>query len=156
MLRRLIVILLALPMLLPPGMCICQFQATFATPPAQSENSEEPVECCRCGNPNCHHQRSESTAKSATDSTGHDDVPAQKAPEHAPGCPANPCYLVHLAPKVEAKVLISDLIGDVLIATASASPLMPPSPIPLRPLEIDESPPPLFEDIFLLNCNFRC
>lgn len=153
MLRRLMVILLALPMLMPPGICICQFQPTFVTASSSSEDTEEPVVCCRkCGRAKCDHQKN--TSSGQTPARSDDSDPSPQSPDHAPGCPANPSYSIRTTPTVEAKVSVGE-IGFSCLALDSHTPFLV-AMTSSRTRAIDASPPSASEDIFLLFCNIRC
>lgn len=155
MVRRVIVVLLVLPMLMPPGMCICQFQApfmaAFAAAASPSKDAEEPAACCRkCGRAKCRHQQQAPTQQTGGQPS---DDSRPESPEHAPGCPAHPCYVIRMAPTVETKTLPGDvsLSHDVV---DSRAPL--PAIASSRDQAIDASPPACPEDIFLFVRNIRC
>jgi len=96
MIRTLVFLLVALPMLVPPGMCICQFDLTgrcspaavrVASAPEQASSGHErtPRSSCCCrhrkGGAAEHLDRAGGLA-----SEGGPGIPAGR--EHAPGCPA--------------------------------------------------------------------
>lgn len=151
MLRGLMYVLLAWPTLMPPGICVCQLQAAIAIAPQSSQNSDEPAACCRkCGRTKCGHPRTTSGDRNRSD----DAIPTQQPADHAPGCPANPCFSIRMAPTIEGRVSITDF----QLAHVPIDILASPSGLALSSLSrvIDPAPPSSSGDIFLLVCNFRC
>lgn len=91
MLRAVLTVLIAVPMLMPPGMCLCQFAsaASACSPSAPLHDAGHPasVDCC------CDSCRERAGAISAVSQEEEkprpSDRPASPHPgKHAPGCPA--------------------------------------------------------------------
>lgn len=90
MFRSLVTLLVALPMLMPPGMCICQFAPTgkvSASPPSwagqrQTDHTTDSRVDCRCDS--CR-ERAAATGEDRPASP--DEAPVGPG-KHAPGCPA--------------------------------------------------------------------
>lgn len=153
MFRRSMVVLLTLPMLMPPGICVCQLQAAFVTASSPSENTEEPVACCRkCGRTKCDHQKT--TNPGQTPDRSDDSNPSPQSPDHAPGCPANPCYSIRMTPTVEAKVSVGEAQFSYVMLDSYKPFLVVITSSQAR--TIDAPPPSSPADIFLLVCNIRC
>lgn len=93
MLRTLVTLLVSLQLLMPPGMCVCQFapsgKASAASlhrsaPQNVSTHISVPRSECRCDS--C---REDAASSDRNRPTPTDDAPAHPAPgKHAPGCPA--------------------------------------------------------------------
>lgn len=85
-LRHLLALVVGLPMLMPPGICVCQFVPCGDASTEYQETSSETVavatERCKC-----------STHRDKTELASTDELLAKLSPghaphEHAPGCPA--------------------------------------------------------------------
>ena len=85
-LRHLLALVVGLPMLMPPGMCACQFVPCRDASTEYQETSSDTVavaaERCKC-----------STHRNAVELTSSDEPVAKSSPshvphDHAPGCPA--------------------------------------------------------------------
>jgi len=85
-LRHLLALVVGLPMLMPPGMCVCQFvpcsDASTEYQETSSDTAAVAAERCKC-----------STHRNAVELTSSDEPVAKSSPrhvphDHAPGCPA--------------------------------------------------------------------
>jgi hypothetical protein len=87
MVRRLLSVLLVVPLLLPQGMCVCDLlqkcEACAATENSTPATAKRPTcSCCKK-----HREKHASTAVDRAH-TCHRSSPADKQDHHAPGCPA--------------------------------------------------------------------
>src|SRR5262245_10886666 len=81
--RKMLTLVLALPMLLPPGVCICRGGCTHSNSPSTHTHPGEentPPETSPC---DCHHEDDQAPAGDQHD----DGVPGTPEDDHAPGCP---------------------------------------------------------------------
>lgn len=101
MFRVLLTILVGLPMLMPPGMCLCQFlpcgraSADESRPPSPGVQTVRPgvdsVPSCGCGQ---RRSRSQQAQQEPGKPGGWENIPADHSSpgplpgQHAPGCPA--------------------------------------------------------------------
>jgi hypothetical protein len=88
MARRVLSLLLILPLLLPPGVCICDLlhrcEACTESPrPTSVVASPSRTTACHC----CRHKHTGPVAQHQV-APCHDPVPADGKDPHAPGCPA--------------------------------------------------------------------
>lgn len=95
MLRSVVTFLVAVPMLMPPGMCICQFAPTGkASAVTRSEVGQQRVGHTADSRTDCRCDSCRERAAAAGLPTGGEDGPSSsdEAPfgpgKHAPGCPA--------------------------------------------------------------------
>ena len=165
MLRKAFVLLLALPMLLPPGFCVCRLEA-FAPRPADRGSEAATVRqdtrllrTCGCGNPNCRQRREAARAvQKKTDLSGAGALPDSPVERDrastCPGnCPANPSYGISRAPHVQAATHLPDLFSVGLCLEAS----VPSAPACAFSAAAEfSSPPQAHAPIYLLFCDFRC
>jgi hypothetical protein len=97
MLRIVISLFVSLPMLMPPGMCLCEFLPCPDASAADSKlnTSEEESDCqCRCGHGHLRSARKGKGTGSQTltraAATGrHESDPIPQPETHHPGCPAS-------------------------------------------------------------------
>lgn len=86
--RALLAILVGLPMLMPPGMCICQLLPCAAAASTTDRKADSPSpETCACRK----HVASQTctTGQETRTSSTNDDHPLGPVPyKHSPGCPA--------------------------------------------------------------------
>jgi hypothetical protein len=134
--RTALAVLLCLPLLLPPGVCICQGQERVGAR-AQAQPTLPADDCCDCCKPS-----GQAAAQTRPD---HPDVP------HPLGCPAHPATplrLVKFAAPVTVLVLACPLASDWpgCIQTLPAV-----SQFNLAADLADDGPP-----IYLLTCDLRC
>lgn len=152
MLRKVVVTLLILPSLLPPGVCVCQVER-FVLLNADRQGELAPAKAasaCNCRNPNCRHRR-------VTTSTGRFEAPVRKhvperVPEnqHAPCCPAHPSYAFTRAAAVAPAKAFADHLLDGFAWITPFSPSFDYLSPVTEPLQA--YPPSLF----LLCGNLRC
>ena len=150
------IILLALPMLQPPGFCVCQLTA-FAgrgNEPATAARGTVNARTCNCRNPNCRHRRPDSTSGQTQGATKRDHLPDRTPePDHSPGCPAHPAYAINRAATYESPALFADLfVGGLIFAWTPSSDFEAPDGSYAAQLPLPAASPPLF----LLVCDFRC
>lgn len=97
MLRAVVTFLVSVPMLMPPGMCICQFAPTGkASAATWSEAARQPEVGHTSSRPDCRCDSCRELAATAGLPTGNegntstpsDEVPPSGPGKHAPGCPA--------------------------------------------------------------------
>lgn len=150
MLRALVLLLMLPPMLMPPGMCICQFvpTGTASAPPSASPVRElsashdtNPRADCTCAS--C---RSQAGAALPADSDNQpspgDDGPSRHEPgKHWPGCPAaadaTPFNMVVPTVTVQADlVAAAGFFTPVVVAVVS--------PVRATPIPAPAYSPPLF------------
>lgn len=140
--RTLLVILLALPLLQPPGFCVCRL-TMFAGRKAETSatiQATRTTQGCRCNNPNCRRHAASPRP-----------VPQDSRPDCPAHCPAHPEYAVSRAPVLDAPAPSIDLVTDLVHAVPMLS--MSPSTRP----SLDPSPPPPDPGpLYLLDCQFRC
>lgn len=95
MFRAVLTVLLALPMLVPPGMCVCQFvpcghvrAGTTVSAPTQVDVPVASGRCCRCASKSTRNERVEPTQLAGTRHV-EPRVPTPGPADHMPGCPAS-------------------------------------------------------------------
>jgi hypothetical protein len=146
MLRAVITFLIAVPMLMPPGMCICQLapagQVSGAKPVFERQetvsHSVAARGTCRCES--CREQQAPGSDGRKQTPTG---SPAQPEPgKHAPGCPA---LLGDMPTKMAATALT--LLLDASPVSAFVSAIVETDSLRWRDRDttaVTASPPPLF------------
>lgn len=86
MLRGIVLLLTALPMLMPPGICVCQFahRSGNSNDSAQTTSATtlSATRCCKCST----HNDFENFSDAGTTFANHS--PSPEDPKHDPGCPA--------------------------------------------------------------------
>jgi hypothetical protein len=117
LLIRLLMLLLLWPLLLPPGVCLCQpGKLGFRAPVADSITEKEP--CCPC----CRHETAEPTSP---DSLDQPDRPTDETP-HAPTCPAHPSWKSLCAAKADPAPSLDDaIVVTVPAVVARGAPALP-------------------------------
>jgi hypothetical protein len=156
-LRKVFTILLALPMLLPPGFCLCRLGGDCRP---QGQPGDEPTAVarkpmaaasCGCRNPRCQHRRTDSdpTQKPRENPTGKVPNPTPQQ-DHAPGCPALPSYAVSRAITLDPLSQLADLpsCGPAVTWLSLNGPVAEGK----SPAAFAVLPAP----IFLIYCDFRC
>lgn len=155
MLRSLLALLASLPLLMPPGMCLCQFVPVAAAgsislfqsgKTAEARESAKPASC-RCKHHCTQDADMPSKAEEGTAPVSHDDTPDSCPREHLPGCPA-------LTPMVNRVGLPGFSIQTWFIlptATVAAAALLQiPDPAPVPALHAVALAP----DLHLTHCSF--
>jgi hypothetical protein len=88
MAQRLLSLLLVLPLLLPPGVCVCDFVHRCQACSECEAKVELAKPTCGC----CRHRRAAPAGKDqrtiARTHTCHRSIPIDRRNDHAPGCPA--------------------------------------------------------------------
>lgn len=146
MLRRALMLLLALPLLSPPGFCLCRLEA-FAPRQRQAERaatSHAPTKPkCRCCRPLT---KVAPHAKAAPCPDGSCPVVP-----HVPGCPASPVWQLTHAGRPAEVCVAGDCLPPV---TAGAWDGLPDDvPLSMPPVTSSLLAP---RDFPLFSCNFRC
>jgi hypothetical protein len=142
MFSRILALLAVLPMLSPPGLCICRWLESLRAAPAAVASGEAPApppgtRCCCCP-----HEADEAPADESAP-----DVPT---PQDRPRCPQCPDWeLPALAKGEVSPSLDAPLAGLTEAIVAVVVPL--PSP-----LAADGPPLPAAAPLYLLCCDLRC
>ncbi len=161
MLRKVFVILLTLPMLLPPGFCLCRLDGiavrkdTGGKQPTAAAQETAADARCGCRNPNCQHRRPDARpAQNAVENTK-GKVPAPSPlQDHSPGCPAHPSYAISRAVAPDSLTRLADLpLGGMTIAWLPLDGHAPQGSPPAAFAVLPPAPP---APLFLLCCDFRC
>jgi hypothetical protein len=156
-LRKVLVILLILPILQPKGFCFCRLVSLLVRTAEQKTElaaaAPETAKVCNCGSPNCPHRRSPSKTTQKTKATRGDPAPNPK-PECPTGCPAHPSYAVTHATKPADASPDPDslLLGGLSLPWVAPPDLEPPT----STAAAHDLPPPLSAPLFLLCRDFRC
>lgn len=151
MFSQILALVAALPMLSPPGLCICRWlEATRPAPTAAPNEASVPPPggggcCCSC------------PVSDETPPAGIALVPAEGHPpsgpparQDRPRCPRCPDWELSALAKAEAPPLL-----DIpLLGPTSAVATIPPAPFPL--LAADGPPLPALPPLYLLCCDLRC
>jgi hypothetical protein len=141
--RRVLLLLIACPMLLPPGFCICKF-VDVAPPTAAAKAETAPKQGCCC----CHRH-----AKPKAPASPHPDAPSAptKTPDeqHVPACPAHPCWAIFRAATLpgshNSALAAAVLVNDPLLSWEPSCPT-------LNRLIIATSDPPFSSAPLFLRC----
>lgn len=157
MLRAFFMLLVAWPLLMPPGLCICRLEAFSPRPAggqgvaaAQGQDGAPPTRGCRC----CRNSAARDASPSKTSSCSNDQSPTPcPQDQHAPACPASPEWQVTRASVVSLDgSVLCDFLADALTASwvrTDLACLSSPSPA-WSSDHLPTSCPSLF------SCNFRC
>jgi hypothetical protein len=155
MLRALVSFLVAAPLLMPPGMCLCQFDLRACLAPHGDECSaltpeSHPTDCC-----DCRHRRAEGRTctrdkqgRQASDSSGRRSTPPKPPRQpHAPGCPA-----AHPEHQLQAASRDHTVLTSPALLTRVCFSAVAPSPRQVRPVDQIGLParPPFYISLCIL------
>jgi hypothetical protein len=158
-LRKVLVILLILPMLQPKGFCLCQlvpYILRTAQHKRDSAATQETVSvpACDCSNPNCPNRRSHGNPGQNAKPTRPDPAPNRGPEPKCPlGCPAHPSYAVNRATTAPESV---PLLGSVFLGAASLAWSAPADLASPTWTAAGHGLPPPSVPLFLVCCDFRC
>jgi hypothetical protein len=146
--RKILTLLLVLPLLQSPGFCLCRL---FASAPELEQAADEAaLDGSRCS-PSCPCCRERAAREAATKEPAN-NLPVPE-PQHSPGCPASSDYAINKAPIVDFSPQASEmLVADLCCPGVDLFKLDRPVSWPGGRASPDPSPGLLF----LLCCNFRC
>lgn len=141
MLRRLLTLLVALPLLLPQGVCVCDFMQTCEACEDCANATELARPTCSC----CRHQREaviqDDAPAIAKSHTCHKSDSSDKKNDHLPGCPAkegSACWKGDTAQPLMAVTLVYVGMLDSLDTPAATSALS------ASPIHLSTADPPIY------------
>jgi hypothetical protein len=153
--RKAISLFLVVLLLAPPGFCVCRLEAFVSLPkePKAASASVRPLASCGCRNPKCrNHRASDQKPAKGVARVNDSQSDPSSAPDHAPGCPASPSYVLGRGLAVESAIHLDLMLCCQAYCLLGSTPLVAGHrfaayfdflPVPIVPL-------------YLLGCDFRC
>lgn len=158
MFKKVFLLLLTWPLLLPPGFCLCRLDMfgvrtpgaaeVQATAPSQAAPSRPRCPCCRHKSAPPVDRACETCLREGTSSD-----PTQSLP-HSPSCPAHPSWVIARA-VVPGPVFTLDAGNLLALWVALDPPSLTFQPHPSRSRGLDERPSSTVP-LYLTCCDLRC